>query len=171
MALSARARGTGMVVDVHIWRGSLFGAAAAAIMGNGGIGHAIATGYRNPHLIFVNMWPNQPSKKPWSPKSNVVVDTYSGTVRDYKRLADVVYSIYVPKGNVFTVAAMDHRNRPYWDSYPSNSKSETNCSYSVWDCLTRGGVNIGSIPLDPTDLRTAIVFNTELVNGIRKSRW
>jgi hypothetical protein len=164
MALSARARGTGMVVDVHIWRGE-----GSFLIG--GVGHAIATGYKNPHLIFVNMWPDEGGVKyPWDPRQKAVLDTYSGTIKSYGRVANDVYSIYVPKGNIFSLAAMDHRKRLFWDTYPLYSKSETNCSYSVWDCLKRGGIDIGSPPFFLNELKTAILLNTELVNGIRKNR-
>jgi hypothetical protein len=170
MALSARARGTGMVVDVHIWRGSLGGAIKAMFGGVGGVGHAIATGYKNPHSIWVNMWPaGQGVEMPWDPKVLAVLDSYSGTVKSYGRLADNVFSIHVPKGNNFSVAAMDHRKRKYWDTLPAGSKDETNCSFSVWDCLTRGGIKIGVRPLDPDDLLDAIKNNLILLNGIWKN--
>jgi hypothetical protein len=164
VGLSKNTRGTAMIVDVHIWRGggSFF---------VGGVGHAIATGHKNPHLIYVNIWPSEAVQYPWDSRKGKVPDTYSGTVKNYKRLADDVYGIYVPKGNNFTAAAMDHNTRPYWDTYPLYSKSETNCSYAVWDCLKRGGIDIGSPPFYPKELKTAILLNTELVNRIRKSRW
>ncbi len=142
---------------------ALFKVLLTYIYGRGGesinvasVGHALATHHAHPYNIYVNQWPGGEGGTLFGSRVLNVEDTYLGTCRQYKRKADIVYTVFVPNMFNLSAAARDHRTRKYWDSNPSNSNIETNCSYAVYDILRRGGVKIFGAPVSPLDLRSQL---------------
>jgi RHS repeat-associated protein len=133
-------------VDVYIWpyEGS-----------KSSVGHVLITEHGDPNKIIVNQWPSEPVDS--------ITDGRVPQINPPPSYEDAVRSEHGPAGSVYTVnapndlgldrAARNQRNRRYWDTFPSGSDDETNCTYAAWAVLKAGGVEMGSHPLTPKALQ------------------
>ncbi len=104
------------------------------------VGHVMVTN-ANGTKSWLSQFPHQEggSITPYANNDNNRLNPRA-TFREENRAPDGVYVVTLPNSAGFRDAVRDQVFRSSWDWYPSNSSSETHCSYSAYCALRAGGL-------------------------------